>query len=58
LSKYSIPVGQAYVATQPPVHRDDFFPTGDTYVQGAGLVYTIQYNHRVVLVNASDVTAH
>ncbi len=58
LSSYSIPAGQAYVATQPPVHRDDFFPSGDTYVQGAGLVYTIQFNHRVVLVNASDVSVN
>jgi len=64
LSKYGIPAGQAYVATQPPVHRDDFFPANTTtrpterYVQGAGEVYTIQYNHRVALVDSTDVTAH
>jgi hypothetical protein len=58
LSRYHFPTGQAYVATRPPVHRDAFFPDGDTYIQGAGQVYTIQYNHRVALVDASDVTAH
>ncbi|MFJ4922319.1 N-acetylmuramoyl-L-alanine amidase [Streptomyces sp. NPDC088725] len=56
LDIYSLPAGQAYVSTQPPVHTDDFFVTGDTVVKGAGSVYTIQYNYRVALVNASDVT--
>ncbi|MFL4905118.1 N-acetylmuramoyl-L-alanine amidase [Streptomyces sp. MMS24-I2-30] len=58
LSAYSIPAGQAYVATQEPVSTDDFFKTGDVLVKGAGKLYTIQYNHRVALVDASDVTVH
>jgi N-acetyl-anhydromuramyl-L-alanine amidase AmpD len=62
LSKYAFPAGQEYVATAAPAHRDDFYPANgttrptETYIQGAGTVYTIQYNHRVALVNAADVT--
>ncbi|MFE2883322.1 N-acetylmuramoyl-L-alanine amidase [Streptomyces sp. NPDC059272] len=56
LTVYGFPAGQAYVATQPPVSADDFFVTGDTYVTGAAKYYTIQYNHRVVLVDASQVS--
>ncbi|WP_232792448.1 N-acetylmuramoyl-L-alanine amidase [Actinacidiphila yeochonensis] len=62
-SKYTLPAGQQYVATASPAHRDDFYPANGTtrpteiYVQGAGTVYTIQYNHRLALVNASDVQA-
>ncbi|SEG83417.1 N-acetylmuramoyl-L-alanine amidase [Actinacidiphila yanglinensis] len=61
LSKYAFPSGQAYVATQQPVQRDDFYPANgttrptETYIPGAGTVYTIQYNHRLALVNSSDV---
>jgi N-acetyl-anhydromuramyl-L-alanine amidase AmpD len=58
LSTYSLPTGQAYVATQPPVATDDYFTAGSHVVTGAGKLYTIQYNHRVVLVNASDVSWH
>ncbi|MET7481826.1 peptidoglycan recognition family protein [Streptomyces sp. NPDC005538] len=56
LTLYTFPAGQAYVATQPPVSADDFFVSGDTYVTGAAKYYTIQYNHRVVLVDASQVS--
>ncbi|MFD4553697.1 N-acetylmuramoyl-L-alanine amidase [Streptomyces sp. NPDC058469] len=56
LTVYGFPAGQAYVATQPPVSADDFFVSGDTYVTGAAKYYTIQYNHRVVLVDASQVS--
>ncbi|WP_416961777.1 N-acetylmuramoyl-L-alanine amidase [Streptomyces sp. Agncl-13] len=56
LTLYGFPAGQAYVATQPPVSADDFFVSGDTYVTGAAKYYTIQYNHRVVLVDASQVS--
>ncbi|MFJ8059403.1 N-acetylmuramoyl-L-alanine amidase [Streptomyces sp. NPDC096142] len=56
LTVYGFPAGQAYVATQPPVSADDFFVSGDTYVTGAATYYTIQYNHRVVLVDASQVS--
>ena len=57
LSMYTVPAGQAYVATQPPVVTDDYFKSSGTVVLGARKMYTIQYNHRVVLVYANDVTA-
>ncbi|MEV8565382.1 N-acetylmuramoyl-L-alanine amidase [Streptomyces sp. NPDC051322] len=56
LSIYSLPAGQAYVATQPAVRTDDYFTKGGRVVTGTGKLYTIQYNHRVVLVNAADVS--
>ncbi|MFD8298608.1 N-acetylmuramoyl-L-alanine amidase [Streptomyces bauhiniae] len=56
LSYYTVPAGQAYVATRPPVNTDDYFSSG-TVVVGARTMYTIQYNHRVVLVYSSAVTA-
>ncbi|MGW7543406.1 N-acetylmuramoyl-L-alanine amidase [Streptomyces sp. NPDC054770] len=57
LSMYSVPAGQAYVATAAPSLTDDFFPSSGTVVTGAKAMYTIQYNHRVALVYASAVTA-
>ncbi|MFI6016121.1 N-acetylmuramoyl-L-alanine amidase [Streptomyces sp. NPDC051287] len=57
LSMYSVPAGQAYVATVAPSLTDDFFPSSGKVVTGAKAMYTIQYNHRVGLVYASDVTA-
>ncbi|MER8005459.1 N-acetylmuramoyl-L-alanine amidase [Streptomyces sp. NPDC094149] len=57
LSMYTIPAGQAYVATEPPSATQDFFPSSGTVVTGAKSMYTIQYNHRVALVYAGDVTA-
>ncbi|MGW5657659.1 N-acetylmuramoyl-L-alanine amidase [Streptomyces humi] len=57
LSMYTVPAGQAYVATVAPSLTDDFFPSSGTVVTGAKAMYTIQYNHRVGLVYASDVTA-
>lgn len=56
LSVYTFPAGQAYVTTRPAVSADDFFPSGDTHVTGAAKYYTIQYNHRVVLVDAAGVS--
>ncbi|MFI9392545.1 N-acetylmuramoyl-L-alanine amidase [Streptomyces bauhiniae] len=56
LSYYTVPAGQAYVATRPPVNTDDYFSSG-TVVVGAKKMYTIQYNHRVALVYSSAVTA-
>ncbi|MET7676813.1 N-acetylmuramoyl-L-alanine amidase [Streptomyces seoulensis] len=56
LSYYTVPAGQAYVATRPPVNTDDYFSSGKV-VTGAKKMYTIQYNHRVVLVYSSAVTA-
>ncbi|MET9529170.1 N-acetylmuramoyl-L-alanine amidase [Streptomyces sp. NPDC006649] len=53
---YSIPVGQAYVADQPPLGSADFFPTGGKVVTGAKHYYTVQFNHRYILVNSTDVT--
>ncbi|MFE2061603.1 N-acetylmuramoyl-L-alanine amidase [Streptomyces sp. NPDC059467] len=57
LSMYTVPAGQAYVATVAPSLTDDFFPSSGTVVTGAKAMYTIQYNHRVALVYSSDVTA-
>lgn len=57
LSMYTVPAGQAYVATVAPSLTADFFPSSGTVVTGAKAMYTIQYNHRVALVYASDVTA-
>ncbi|MFI9219432.1 N-acetylmuramoyl-L-alanine amidase [Streptomyces werraensis] len=57
LSMYSVPAGQAYVATQPAAVTDDYFKSSGTVVLGAKKMYTIQYNHRVALVYANDVTA-
>ncbi|MFK0104833.1 N-acetylmuramoyl-L-alanine amidase [Streptomyces sp. NPDC091217] len=57
LSMYTVPAGQAYVATVAPSLTDDFFPSSGAVVTGAKAMYTIQYNHRVALVYSSDVTA-
>ncbi|MFF4535787.1 N-acetylmuramoyl-L-alanine amidase [Streptomyces aureus] len=56
ISYYTVPAGQAYVATRPPANTDDYFTSGAVVV-GAKQMYTIQYNHRVALVYSSDVTA-
>ncbi|MFD8836735.1 N-acetylmuramoyl-L-alanine amidase [Streptomyces griseofuscus] len=57
LGFYTIPVGQAYVATAAPAPTDDYFPSTGRVVTGGKSMYTIQYNHRTALVYASDVTA-
>ncbi|MFG2947089.1 N-acetylmuramoyl-L-alanine amidase [Streptomyces adustus] len=57
LSMYTIPAGQAYVATAPAAPTDDYFKSSGTVVIGAKPMYTIQYNHRTALVYAGDVTA-
>jgi hypothetical protein len=54
---YAIGAGQAYVADQPPVNGQDFFPSRQGVVTGAKQYYTVQFNHRYVYVNAADVTA-
>jgi hypothetical protein len=62
LSMYSVPAGQEYVADQPPVKADDFFATAgashpaDSLVIGSERYWTVQYNHRVALLNAADMT--
>ncbi|MET9914893.1 N-acetylmuramoyl-L-alanine amidase [Streptomyces sp. NPDC006476] len=62
LSMYSVPVGQAYVATSAAVPADDFFAKAsgehpaDTVVFGTKKYVTIQYNHRVALLDAADTT--
>jgi hypothetical protein len=49
------------VADCAPVHADDFFSKAsgshpaDTVVTDSETYYTVQYNHRVVLVNSDDV---
>ena len=64
LSMYQVPAGQEYVAQRPPVHADDFFASAtadhpaDSVVTGTERYYTIQYNHRLALLNADDTTAH
>ncbi|MFF7212755.1 N-acetylmuramoyl-L-alanine amidase [Streptomyces sp. NPDC008238] len=57
LSMYSIPSGQAYVATAAPALTDDYFKADGKVVFGAKKMYTIQFNHRVALVYANDVIA-
>ncbi|GAA3746080.1 peptidoglycan recognition family protein [Streptomyces tremellae] len=57
LGKYSVPKGQAYVATRPPTGTDDYFATSGTVVTGARTFYTVQYNHRVGLLDAAAVHA-
>lgn len=57
LSMYSIPAGQAYVATQDASATDDYFPSSGAVVIGGKKMYTVQYNHRVALVYANDVIA-
>ncbi|MYX38672.1 MULTISPECIES: N-acetylmuramoyl-L-alanine amidase [unclassified Streptomyces] len=57
LSMYSIPSGQAYVATAAPALTDDYFKADGKVVFGAKKMYTIQYNHRTALVYANDVIA-
>ncbi|MFF4354847.1 hypothetical protein [Streptomyces sp. NPDC001530] len=57
LSMYSIPAGQAYVATTEPAATDDYFPSSGAVVIGGKKMYTVQFNHRVALVYAGDVTA-
>ncbi|MFE7751304.1 N-acetylmuramoyl-L-alanine amidase [Streptomyces sp. NPDC057428] len=57
LSMYSVPAGQAYVATQPPALTDDYFKSSGTVVFGGKKMYTIQYNHRVALVYENGVKA-
>ncbi|MFE2584579.1 hypothetical protein [Streptomyces sp. NPDC059378] len=56
ISYYTVPAGQAYVATRPPANTDDYFTFG-AVVTGARQMYTIQYNHRLALVYSADVTA-
>jgi hypothetical protein len=57
LSMYSLPAGQAYVATRAPFATVDYFKSSGTVVTGAKTMYTIQFNHRVALVYSADVTA-
>ncbi|MEU6520270.1 N-acetylmuramoyl-L-alanine amidase [Streptomyces sp. NPDC046978] len=57
LNMYTVPAGQAYVATQPAAATADYFASNGAVVTGAKTMYTIQYNHRVALVYSGDVTA-
>ncbi|MBY8885549.1 N-acetylmuramoyl-L-alanine amidase [Streptomyces sp. PTM05] len=57
LSMYAVPAGQAYVASPVPSRSDDFFTSPpDTVVNGSECYYTVQYDHRLALLNAADVT--
>ncbi|MGW1198430.1 N-acetylmuramoyl-L-alanine amidase [Streptomyces sp. NPDC002536] len=56
LGLYTIPQGQAYVATGLVKQADDFFISPpDTVVPGTGRYLAIQLNHRLALVNTDDV---
>ncbi|WP_324604324.1 N-acetylmuramoyl-L-alanine amidase [Streptomyces sp. NRRL F-5126] len=57
LGKYTVPGGEAYVATRPATGTDDFFASSGRVVKGARTFYTVQYNHRVELVDAAEMTA-
>lgn len=57
LSFYTLPAGQAYVATGKAAATDDYFPSSNTVVTGGKKMYTIQYNHRLGLVYESDVVS-
>lgn len=54
LSIYTIPAGQAYVAT---AATDDYFSGTGTVLIGGRTMNTIQYNHRTALVYSNDVSA-
>ncbi|WP_241778871.1 N-acetylmuramoyl-L-alanine amidase [Streptomyces sp. AcH 505] len=56
-TNYAVPAGQSYVADQEPAVSDDYFASSGTVVKGAKTYYTIQFNHRYVQVNSTDVTA-
>ncbi|MEU8586067.1 N-acetylmuramoyl-L-alanine amidase [Streptomyces sp. NPDC048664] len=58
LSFYTVPGGQAYVATTAPAPTVDYFPSSGRVVTGGKAMYTIQYNHRTALVYAPDVAVH
>ncbi|MEU6083766.1 N-acetylmuramoyl-L-alanine amidase [Streptomyces sp. NPDC047108] len=60
LSMYTVPTGQAYVADDAPDSADDFFKVTpqrpeSKVVKGSKSYYTVQYNHRVVLLDSADV---
>jgi hypothetical protein len=63
LSMYSVPAGQAYVADSAAVNADDFFSRAsgtypaDTVVTGTEKYYTVQYDHRLALLNTADTAA-
>ncbi len=59
LAQYTVPAGQAYVASASPVRSDDFFSTRppDTVVTGSERYWTVQYDHRLALLDADDVSA-
>ncbi|MBU6531177.1 N-acetylmuramoyl-L-alanine amidase [Streptomyces sp. NPDC057245] len=56
LSMYSVPAGQAYVATSAPAPTDDFLPSSGKVVLGEKKMYSIQYSHKNVLVYADQVS--
>jgi N-acetylmuramoyl-L-alanine amidase len=57
LSMYRVPAGQSYVATASPERADDFFADdpSDTVVTGAARYYTVQFGHRLALLDAADL---
>ncbi|MEV5511290.1 N-acetylmuramoyl-L-alanine amidase [Streptomyces orinoci] len=55
LGLYTVPAGQAYVATAPAAEADDYAAKQGTVVVGRKHYYTVQLNHRVALLSADDV---
>ncbi len=55
LSKFSLPVGQAYVKAGPAVKGDDWFGSAQKNVIGATLFVPIRYHHKIVWVKQSDI---
>ncbi|MFF9478929.1 N-acetylmuramoyl-L-alanine amidase [Streptomyces sp. NPDC014733] len=54
---YGIRAGQAYVTSGEPQAASDYSPSNGKVVHGAKRYYTVQFNHRYVLVDSAEVTA-
>lgn len=56
LGMYGVPSGQEYVASPVPAPTDDFATDPpDTVVTGGERYYTVQFGHRLALLNAADL---
>ncbi len=57
LRQYRVPAGQAYVATAGPVAADDFAARTGVVVTGRSRYWTVQFGHRLALLDAADVSS-
>ncbi|MDI5968981.1 N-acetylmuramoyl-L-alanine amidase [Streptomyces sp. SL13] len=57
LAQYAVPAGQAYVASVAPVPSDDYVAASGVVVTGRERYWTVQYGHRLALLDAADVVA-